>query len=203
MPIDDPAAGFDEFAAAVVAAIDERSARKPLTRPIIAVGHSLGGHIAPLVAAQRTCDQLVYLCCVPSGLGQPIALNSLAIASEELKSVSYFTDAQGRNVQTPESFARLFYADLEPGVALPALLKLRPQGPRTLTDPWPLREWPNTKRTVILARDDRIVAFEPAWAAAVEFAGAEPLVVPGGHSVMLGQTERLAQALRDLASTIT
>jgi pimeloyl-ACP methyl ester carboxylesterase len=200
MPIDDPATSFDDYATAVVQALDDTSAGRPLARPIITVGHSLGGHIAPLVAQQRPCDHLVYLCCVPSGLGQPIGLNSLAIVTEELRSVTYFTNPQGLSVQTPESFARLFYADVKPELALDALRRLRPEGPRLKTDAWPLQQWPDVPRTVILARDDRVVAFEAARAAAVEFTGSQPLVAPGGHSVMLAHPEWLVRTLTRLAT---
>jgi pimeloyl-ACP methyl ester carboxylesterase len=193
LPIDDPAAGFDEYAAAVLDAMDRSGVAG--SSPLVVVGHSLGCYIAPLVAARRPCDHLFFLCAVPAALGQPIAMESSAILTEELLGVSYFADANGCTMQTPESFFRLFYGDVAPEQALSALRRLRPQGSRPLVDSWPLLEWPAAARTVVLAEQDHVVRLDAGREAAKALTGEEPLVVPGGHSVFLTDPERLADLL--------
>jgi pimeloyl-ACP methyl ester carboxylesterase len=193
LPIDDPAAGFDEYADAVLDAMDESNL--PESSPVIMVGHSLGCYVGPLVAARRRCDHLIFLCAVPAALGQPIAMESSAILTDELLGINYFADANGCTMQTPESFFQLFYGDVAPDQALSALRQLRPQGPRPLVDAWPLHEWPDIPRTVVLAESDHVVRLEAGREAAKALTGEEPIVVPGGHSVFLTDPERLADVL--------
>ncbi len=195
LPIDDATAGFDEYAAAVVQGIDDAAGGGASSGATVVVGHSLGGHIAPLVAAARPCDRLVFLCAVPGALGQPIGLESLSVITEELRTVRYFVDSAGRTMQTPDSFVRLFYEDLSPEQALDALRRLRPEGPRTKTEPWPLQRWPDVARTVLLAENDRVLRLDAALEAAKANTGEEAIVLPGGHSVMLTHPEELAAAL--------
>ena len=200
MPIDDPAAGFEEYAGAILSAMDNKAEEGRFSRPVIIVGHSLGGHIAPLVAAQRRCDHLVFLCAVPQELGQPMGLNSLAIITEELRNVTYFVDGDGRIMQSPESFFRLFYDGLPAEQALAALRQLRPESPRTRIDAWPLLEWPDVPRTVVLANDDRVLRFDVAQEVAKEATGKDPVVLTGGHSVMMSDPDALAAVLIGLVT---
>lgn len=195
MPIDDPAASFAEYAGAILKAMDDKAEKGLYSRPVVVVGHSLGGHIAPLVAAQRRCDHLVFLCAVPSELGQPMGLNGLAVITEELRNTTYFVDGDGRIMHSPESFFRLFYDGLPAEQALAALRQLRPEGPRTRIDAWPLLEWPDVPRTVVLAADDRVLRLDAAQAAAKEATGEDAIVLSGGHSVMMSDPDRLAEVL--------
>ena len=200
MPIDDPAAGFDEYAGAILMAMDDQADEGRCSRPVIVVGHSLGGHIAPLVAAQRQCDHLVFLCAVPSELGQPMGLNSLSVITEELRNVTYFADGEGRIMHSPDSFFRLFYDGLPAEQALAALRQLRPEGPRTRIDAWPLLEWPDVPRTVVLAADDRVLRLDVAQAVAKQATGKDAIVLNGGHSVMMSDPDALAAVLTGLVS---
>ncbi len=191
LPIDDASAGFDEYAAAVVDAMGGVSDDEET----VVVGHSLGSYVAPLVAARRPCRHLVFLCAVPAALGQPIAMESSAILTDDLLGVTYFADADGRTMQSPASLFRLFYADVPVADALHGLRSLRPQGPRPLVEPWPLTAWPDVPRTVVLAEDDHVVRLDAARKAAQDLTGEEPVVVPGGHSVFLTDPEGLANVL--------
>jgi pimeloyl-ACP methyl ester carboxylesterase len=198
MPIDDPAAGFEEYAGAILSAMDDKVEEGRSSGPVIIVGHSLGGHIAPLVAARRRCDHLVFLCAVPSELGQPMGLNALAVITDELRSVTYFTDGDGRIMHSPDSFFRLFYDGLPAEQALAALRQLRPEGPRTRTEAWPLLEWPDVPRTVVLAADDRILRLDVAQEVVKETTGKDAIVLTGGHSVMMSDPDGLAAVLTGL-----
>jgi hypothetical protein len=96
----------------------------------------------------------------------------------------------------------LFSRDCDDESANWALARLRPQGRRPLTDAWPLERWPDVATTVVLCRDDHVVRFEPAVAAARTFlAGGDPIVVPGGRSPFLSRPEHLAEVLDGIVGT--
>jgi pimeloyl-ACP methyl ester carboxylesterase len=193
LPIDDPAAGYVEYADAVLDAMRD----VPDGEDVVAVGHSLGCYVAPLVAERKTVRHLVFLCAVPSGLGEPLSMGSTSILTDDLVNTTYFADAQGRTLQTAASFRRLFWHDVSEGEAGLALLRLRPQGSRPMTDTWPLQEWPDVPRTIVLTEDDNVVRLDAARPLAKELTGEEPIVVPGGHSVFLTDPAGLARILVD------
>ena len=196
LPIEDSGAGFDEYTSVV---LDAMEGLDDTAGPVVVVGHSLGCYVAPLVATRRTCNHLVFLCAVPTGLGEPIGAQSSAILTGDLMGVTYFTDDEGRTLQTPQSFQHLFYEDVPERAAEFAVTRLRPQGPRPLVDPWPLRQWPEVLRTVVLAEADNVVRLEAARPAAKALTGDDPIVVSGGHSVFLTDPGRLAEILVELS----
>ncbi len=130
LPIDDPAAGFDAYTEAVLQAVDDFHRDEPAAAddPLVVVGHSLGAYVAALVTDRLPTHHQVFLCAVPAGLDQPIAAESTPILTADLMAVQYFADADGRTMQSPESFFHLFYEDVPPADALNGLRRLRPQG---------------------------------------------------------------------------
>ncbi len=73
-----------------------------------------------------------------------------------------------------------------------ALAKLRSQGSRPMTGPWPLQTCPDVSRTIVLAEDDNVVRFDAARPAAKERTGEDPVVMAGGHCVFLTDPAGLA-----------
>jgi pimeloyl-ACP methyl ester carboxylesterase len=195
LPIDDPSAGYAEYASAVIDAMHD----VPDGEEIVVVGHSLGCYVAPLVAERKAVRHLVFLCAVPSGLGEPLSMGSTSVLTDDLINTVYFADAQGRTLQTAASFRRLFWDDVPETEAALALSKLRPQGSRPMTDTWPLQAWPDVPRTIVLAESDNVVRLDAAVAAARDLTGEDPIVVPGGHSVFLTDPEALAAILIERA----
>jgi pimeloyl-ACP methyl ester carboxylesterase len=196
LPIDDVAAGYEEYAAAVLDAMTDVAAGED----IVLVGHSLGCYITPmvaaaLIAANRPVRQLFSFCAVPAATNEALALDATSILTDELIAVTYFADAEGRTMQTPASFINLFYRDVDPADTAWALARLRPLGPRVMTDPWPLDALPDVPHTIVLARDDNVVRFEAGLVAAKALTGNDPIVVPGGHSVFLTDPNGLADIL--------
>jgi pimeloyl-ACP methyl ester carboxylesterase len=95
----------------------------------------------------------------------------------------------------------LFYGDCDDDAANWALARLRPQGRRPMTDAWPLERWPDVPTTIVLCRDDHVVRFAPAQAAATAFlGGGEPVVLPGGHSPFLSRPAEVAAVLDGLVA---
>jgi pimeloyl-ACP methyl ester carboxylesterase len=123
-----------------------------------------------------------------------------SILTDDLMRVVYFADDQGRTLQTADSFVRLFYSDVPEADAAWALRRLRPQGSRPITDPWPLAAWPDVPHTIVLGRDDNVVRLSAAEPAARACTGRDPIIVPGGHSVFLTDPAALARILSDLVA---
>jgi pimeloyl-ACP methyl ester carboxylesterase len=193
LPIDDPDASYPEYAAAVVEAMTGTDGDD-----VVLVGHSLGCFVVPLVATTRDVGALVLLNAVPTLPGEPIPMGAESTLTDELAAAEQqtFFDASGRGLQPPAVSRSLFYRDCDDESANWALARLRPQGRRPLTDAWPLERGPDVATTVVLGRDDHVVRFEPAVAAARAFlAGGDPIVLPGGHSPFLSRPEHLAEVL--------
>lgn len=193
LPCDDPEAGYEAYTRTVQAAIDERV--EP-AEPVVLVGHSLGCYTVPLVAERRPTARLVLLCAVPALPGAPIPMDDGSILTDDLLQAKQYLDGSGLAMQSPATFNRLFYDDCDPATAWSALVRLRPQGTKPLTEPWPLRRWPDVPTTLALARHDNVVAFERALEPARRFLGGhEPVVLDGGHSVFLTQVGPLLDLL--------
>jgi pimeloyl-ACP methyl ester carboxylesterase len=195
LPCDEPQAGYAEYVSAVVDAIDRRvGAGDP--EPLVLVGHSLGCYTVPLVAECRPAARLVLLCAVPALPGAPIPMDEGSILTDDLLHAKEYLDESGLAMQSPATFNRLFYEDCDPASAWSALVRLRPQGRKPLTEPWPLQRWPEVPTTLVLARHDNVVAFERALEPARRFLGGrEPIVLDGGHSLFLTQVDALVELL--------
>ena len=90
--------------------------------------------------------------------------------------------------------------DCDPGLATWAASRLRWQSDRPLAEPSPLTRWPDRPTRIVIALGDRVA--RPDWLEeeATRWTGGEaPITMPGGHSPMLAQPERLAEIL---ASTL-
>jgi hypothetical protein len=111
-----------------------------------------------------------------------------------------FHDADGTEVLSNAAARQLFYGDCDEADGWWAVGHLRPQANRPLTEPSPLRAWPDVPQSVVLAADDRVVRKE--WsvpAARARLGGAEPVLVPGGHSPFVSCPALLADTLSAIA----
>lgn len=191
LPCDDPDAGYAEYVATVLDAMGELSGPD-----VVLVGHSLGCYTVPLVAAVRPVGRLVLLCAVPALPGEPIPMDSTAVVTDDLINAPTYLDGRGLHMMSPNTFNHLFYEDCDAATAWAALVQLRPQATKPMTEPWPLTAWPDVAKTVVLTTDDRIVHLERGAAAARRLlGGAEPVILPGSHSVFLTQVGPLADLL--------
>ncbi len=198
LPIDDPDASYGEYATAVVEAMTDSDDDDG---DVVLVGHSLGCFVVPLIATTRNVGRLVLLNAVPTLPGAPIPMGEASTLTDELAAAEQHTffDSRGRGLQPPAVSRSLFYNDCDDASANWALARLRPQGRRPLTDPWPLERWPDVATAIVLCRDDHVVRFESAVAAARAFLTADdPIVLPGGHSPFLSRPEHLADVLNDI-----
>ena len=174
LPCEDVAAGIEEYAAVVRAALGG-------VDDAVVVGHSLGGLTIPLVPARVR----VFLCALVPGVDTSDAF------------VPGFGDARTRDelgrshYPDPADAAReLQYPDAD--VALAA--RLRPQAP---VDAAPC-EIPGTVAYIVCARDASIRA---DWQRSVarDVLHVEPIELDAGHSPMLSHPRELADILDGLS----
>jgi pimeloyl-ACP methyl ester carboxylesterase len=193
LPCDNPAAGWVAYTDVVLkdlANVDD---------DMILVGHSLGGCVVPLVAAERDVSKIVLLCSFPPAPGQSLE-DSAADAPElsDPRAVQWRSsfDALGRYVWP--DFDDAFYAmyhDCPPDRARWAFDRLRPQAHLPFAEPWPLERWPDASVASIVCSEDRMGNPTLLSQVARETFSIDPIELPGSHSPFLSQPAALADAL--------
>jgi pimeloyl-ACP methyl ester carboxylesterase len=186
LPGDDKTAGLDEYAEAVVNAVDDRT-------DLVLVAQSMAGFTAPLV-----CDRL------PVSL--VVLLNAMIPAPGETagewwdntgqKAARQASDIRaGRPADAEFDVFTYFLHDLPQPVIDDSLAHAREQSDTPFEQPWPLTAWPDVPTRVLTARDDRFFPAEFQRRVAEERLGITPDEMPGGHLVALGHPEELADRL--------
>ena len=189
LPCEDVSAGPEDYAECVEAALDG-------SQDVILVGHSRGGRTLPLLAARRPARAMIFLCCVPTGIGEISAEAFADMVTPEYREARTAQRADGARRMQADSARSVFYHDCPPDVAAWAADSLRWQGERRLVEALPLKTWPDTPLQVILARHDRAVRFEWALREARRWLGGrEPLLLDGDHSPFLSRPAELAELL--------
>lgn len=194
LPCDDPDAGLAAYAQAVTDAVAEAPG------DVVVVGHSLGGLVAPLVAAARPVRAVVYLAAFVPVAGQSMA-GQLASAPEPVLLIEggREVDELRRSRWTdPETTARVLYPDLAYADARWAFARLRPQAARPQREPHPAG-LPGVPVAALVCARDRVM--DPAWCRRVvrERLGIEPGELATGHFPMITAPGALADALAALA----
>jgi pimeloyl-ACP methyl ester carboxylesterase len=194
LPCEDTAVDFSGYARVVESAIEGED-------EVVLVGHSLGGHTIPLVAASRAIDHLVFLCALIPAPGLSL-IDQLNDEPEMLTPVL----RGGIEFENGLSWARdeqtataAFYEHCAPEDARWAYGRLRKQARYPQTQPCELDAMPDVERTYIVAADDRAVSPEWSRRAARERLGVKPIEIEGDHSPFLGRPAELAGLFTALA----
>lgn len=198
LPYDDPQISLAELgqaAEAAVSAVDD---------DIIVVGHSMGGHVAPLAVNAPNVFGLVMLCAVVpepgiSGLklnadpeNAPYVVPPDAVELDPAARMSF---------RSAEVLGELLYNDCDDATVSWAWERLNALATPINVDSCPLREWPDVPTVSIICTDDRIVA--PAWSRrAAARIGAITIELPGSHSPFASRPRELAEALEAAADFI-
>jgi pimeloyl-ACP methyl ester carboxylesterase len=192
LPAGDDAAGWAEYADAVVAAA------RGVAEPVL-VAHSMGGFTAPLACDRLPVRLLVLLnAMIPrpgetggrwwDATGQPAARAELAAA-------------QGRVVTDDVDVAVDFFHDVSDDVTAEATRRGGiAQSGTPFAQPWPLDRWPDVPTRVLAGRDDRLFPLEFQRRVARERLGLPVDDLPGGHLVALSRPVELADRLEAAAS---
>jgi pimeloyl-ACP methyl ester carboxylesterase len=197
LPCDDALGTFPGYADVVCAALDGCG------DDVVLVGHSLGGHTVPLVAARRPIRHLVYLCALAPDIGRSLAdqLSDEPVMLNPLYEKGVQLDEQLRQVWVDLDIARtMFYDDCDDIIADAAVRGLRPQAAHPATVPFPLAEFPAVPTTYIVCTEDQILGVEWARRTARDRLHADVIELPGGHSPFFSRPRVLADVLLRLAA---
>jgi pimeloyl-ACP methyl ester carboxylesterase len=177
LPCEDPTAGWEEYAGAVVHAIGARS-------EVVVVGHSLGGFTAPLARVRIRVDLLVLVAAMIPLPGQ------------------LFADWWASSGYEETGYDDIFYHDVPPELATEARRRERDESANALREPWPLEAWPDAPTRYLLCRDDRM--FSAAWERrhARERLDLEADEIDGGRYITLSRPRELAERLAAYAAGI-
>jgi pimeloyl-ACP methyl ester carboxylesterase len=178
LPSEDPSAGWSDYTDTVVEAVGDPE------RPLVVVGHSLGGFTAPLVCARIPVDLLVFV-------------SGMVPAPGEL-----FSDWWKDTGYEGSSFEDVFYHDVPPDLATEAQSRERGESSAALQQPWPLAAWPDVPTKYLLCRDDRMFPADWGRRHARERLGLEADEMDGGHYVTLSRPGELADRLDAYAASV-
>jgi pimeloyl-ACP methyl ester carboxylesterase len=170
LPCDDDTAGLPEYAAAVTSAIGDR-------QDVVVVGQSLGGFVAPLVPARL------------------IVLVAPMIPAPGEAPADYWANTNYVSEGNVDDTIELFYQDVPPELAAEALRRGRDQSSARLSEPSPLRAWPDVPTRVLACREDRLLPLAFQRRVAQERLGITPDEIGGGHTPALSRPAELAGRL--------
>ena len=192
LPIEDPAATLDDYAATVIEAV------RGTPRPWL-VGHSMGGLVIPRVALARPVAGLVFLCA-----GFPPTNEAEHREDHEARdpgNASHFVhDGQGRITLTYEGAVHDFFADCPPEVQRRAIARFRPQATAPFSVYAPIPRYPDVPMHAIVTSEDHILRREPYRALIRRRIGVEPVELPGGHCPFISRPRALAEVIDRMVS---
>jgi pimeloyl-ACP methyl ester carboxylesterase len=193
LPCDEPEAGWEDYAKAV---LDNAAEYRG---DLVVVGHSLGGGVIPLVAAQLPATRMVFVCSLPPEPQR--ALNDVAgeepnLTDARASSFREELDEKGRYVWRDFETARYaMYEDCPIAEARRAFELLRPQSVKPFSEIWPLAQWPDLPTTFVTCAQDRMGSPSCLARVARRRFGVEAVQLDGGHSPMLSRPKELVRAL--------
>lgn len=190
LPIEDVAIDASGYAAVIAAAAAELGPEPP-----VVVGHSLSGIAIPLVPAMVPLGRLIFLAALIPEPGRTMAeVQARENVLGDTRAVA--RDGQGRSYWTStEAAVEILYHDCDPDQARAVAARLRSQARTPHEEPCPLTRFPDVPTTYIVMQEDRMIRPEWSRTAARARLGVEPVELPGGHSPMLADPERLADTL--------
>lgn len=173
LPCEEDSAGWEEYAGAVVDAVEGRS-------ELVVVAQSLGAFTAPLVAERVAAGLMILIAGMVPRPGE--------------RGDDWFDDT-GYPGPEGESEREIFYSDVPDEIAAAAEAHGRGQSETPGREPWPLDAWPEVPTRFLLPREDRM--FPPEWMRGVvrNRLGIEPDEIDGGHCPALSRPRELADRL--------
>jgi pimeloyl-ACP methyl ester carboxylesterase len=196
LPSDHPGSGCLEYAAVVEAAVTA------VPGSCVLVGHSLGGLTVPVVAERLGPERVAALVLVAALVPEPGRSFDDQVRADPGVMAEGFGRGQvrheDRTTSWPAEAARdgLYRGVAEessPQVVDAAVGRLRRQAWRVSHEPTPLTAWPAVPTTVVVCRDDRVVAPDRLRTRARSLPGAEVGELAGGHFPMLTRPAELAE----------
>lgn len=192
LPIEDVAADASAYARLIASAAVRLGVD---SGPPVVVGHSMAGIAIPLVPAIAPVRHLVFLGALIPEPGRTMGevqaredvLGDTSAVARDASGRSYWTSARGA--------MEILYHDCSPALSELAAARLRSQARTPHDEPCRLTRFPDLPTSYVMMRDDRMIRPEWSRTAAAARLGVEPIEMPGGHSPMLADPDRLADTL--------
>lgn len=187
LPAGDDAAGFEQYADAVVAAIGDRT-------DLVVVAQSMAGFTGPLVCARVPVDLLVLLNAMVPAPGELPGDYWEAVGFGQARAEQAARD--GRSLEDDPDLLDAFFHDVPPEVTAEAMAMGEPdQSGTPFSRPWPLDAWPDVPTRFLQAADDRFFPIAMQRRVARQRLGSIADEMPGGHLVALSRPAELADRL--------
>ena len=194
LPCEDPTATFDDYADAVIEALGDTAADEA-----VVVGFSMGGQVAPLVAARRPVREVVYLAAMVPEPGVSLARQFRTgdpppLFPDYLAGIE--PDAQGLTRWVDfEVYHRVTCHDCTEEVARERFARARAQENNSARQPCPLEALPDVPARYVVCTDEKLLD-NAYWIPVVrERLGIEPVELPGSHAPMASRPAGLARLL--------
>jgi pimeloyl-ACP methyl ester carboxylesterase len=206
LPSEDESAGLAEYTDTVVTAIERESGATADGSDLVVVAHSLGGFVAPLVAARVPVRRLVLTAAMVPLPGETFedwwrTSGYHEAVRERDEAARQAGPPQDAGPASPEEEAiATFMHDVEPGLAAEALRRSRDQAGRPLAEPWPLPAWPDVPVSFLVFADDRFFPPKFLHDLARERLGVTADEMPGSHAAYLSRPAALADRLEAYAA---
>ncbi len=187
LPSEDDAAGWSEYADAVIEAIHGRD-------EVVVVAHSLGGFTGPMVCARRPVLLLVLLSAMIPRPGE--TANAWWSATGSGPAMREYHASLGLR-EGADDDATLYYHDLPADLAAEAQRRTgQGQSSTPMDEPWPLDAWPDVPTRVLACRHDRLFPLGLQRRVARDRLGLAVDEIDGGHMVALSRPAELADRLQ-------
>jgi pimeloyl-ACP methyl ester carboxylesterase len=170
LPTEDESKDLTDWAATVVAAL-------PSTSDVVVVGHSFGGLVAPLVAAQVNASALVFVTAMLPKPGEAPG------------------DWWGNAGYTDSGLEDQFWHDVPPELAAEAQKRERDMSENAMAKPWPLDTLPDVPTHFILCTEDRFLTPDFMRQVVADRLGITPVELAAGHCAQLSKPQELATLL--------
>lgn len=199
LPVGDDAAGFEEYADAVVAAIADHRERRRADhshRSLILVAQSLGGFTAPLVCERVPVGLMVLVCAMVPKPGESAGQWWENTGWEQAKRENDERDGRPVVVSPPYDARDMFFHDVPREVVEAAFARGEPvQSGAPFARPWPVSRWPDVPTRFLLGRQDRFFPADFQRRVVRERLGIVPDEMDSGHLPALARPVDLAERL--------
>ncbi|GAA3628380.1 alpha/beta fold hydrolase [Lentzea roselyniae] len=175
LPTEDESKDLTDWASTVVDAL-------PSTSDVVVVGHSFGGLVAPLVAAEINASALVLVTAMLPRPGE---------APGDWWTNTGYTDS-GLEDQ--------FWHDVPPHLAEESQKRERDMSETAMSKPWPLDAMPAVPTHFILCTEDRFFTPEFMRRVVADRLGVESVELAAGHCAQLSKPTELAALLATYAA---
>ncbi|RZQ62317.1 alpha/beta fold hydrolase [Amycolatopsis suaedae] len=183
-------ATFADYTGAVIEAVGDR-------RDLIVVGHSFGGYVAPLVADRLGAGLLILVAAMIPAPGESPAEWGRNTGWGEAARAQAARDGGLTGHADPYVG---FLHDVPRALADEAMRRERDHPSPGMTQPWPLRAWPDIPTRFVLCTEDRCFPADFLRGLAIERLGVVPDEIAAGHCVPLSRPRELAALFESYTS---